>query len=1393
MKKEKIGGTKNPLMYDPFGDVDKDRVPNVLDCNPTNPMEHGLWDWVKARVVTPIYQKVYTPIIKPPLVSTQRVVQRTIRQYVPSVSYTRAATRRAAVRRYVERKPVEIVRKLKKRIPEKEKLAMFAIKRAPIGMVSTHLIKQLPQFRKLKPEVVTLRIPTVVPGRMGLLAGAEAVTPVLREKVITPISRGYEKVQDIKIGRPFEYVRELKKGIREGYETSKRKGEVHPLEDILKGEEVYHRRITEPVSTWIGGERAKEKIEQEKRASEAYKLSESFIKPEWIQPSGKILLPTKLKTEVISVRDDVARLEKYAKSKGWQEPSGMFAYPDTSEGRDWAKDYKTTLSIQEKFVTPDRYYKEEFFEFTPEAQKYVEAYKTYETEEERTKGLPKPKPTRQFIRGAGELAVGLPGFFVFTIPRISAETAISPKAAPGKLYGFGKMFYGFAKEEPYRAAGSVAAMVLGGRAIRAAKAKTYNIPVQMRGVKPFIGEPSLLGKIIGRKYHPTLSARPLTKTELSAGVFREKMPYFHGTSQSFIETIKKGGGIEVSPRAGITDIEASLFLGAPKRPYIPFAKPIKTIRVKTGSIKGVSGLKDYVHKGVKPSTKVEIPYDVYARSVLKTIKKPSTKLTDLIKKQETIKKEIGKELLPSRKTKLRGRVEYLGEQINRQAIKEFGVKTRVFESPGAFLEWKTIPKKPSPKLTEMSLELEKLIVKMEKGTKIEHTKAAKYRDVLDSTRWKWRFERTKPKYKEAKVKVEAKIKEVMTEKELKRMDFLKDKIENLGLKEIEEAGLEAKAAVPTKAIMGTKWKGQTEWEYTVSPGTEFYPLESFRGSLYGKFGIQKGKYKIYDPMSDQFVEVLQVSEKAPRGFGLPKKIYKEQLKSFSKEEIQILKRLEPREATRYIAGHKLTKFLAEEDIPIQKGKVNFGEIKSIPKRSARSLEEYFEKYPGEYRIRGSIVERTQLGAKKIPGDVDTAIANPRVVANDLANIIRKTSGRKVKIKVYKDPTGTFGGTRFEVLTQIKGKYVTSFDVSSLRGHLGKVIAGKYKPMATSSVGKGNLLMEQLGEQLTRRAESVFRPGKGKLVHKIGPEAAGRLTRLKDIPKFEEMAIEMIKRGKKAHPAKLKKYQQAEEWLDVALGRKKAKFDVKTEISKIERIKPEKVEPLRPTIRKPIFDLEDIYKRITEKKPKKLTLREHEKIAKLKSELEDAQKKGDIIKVSRLEGSISRLRYTPREYLPIRPIPFLTAGIGLRELPRKGRVKVVSPERLFGISVRREERLHEKVEVRETVRVREERQREFDRVIERIVGRQRRGKREEKAERRIERGRERYKEEGRKRERKTEKVKTLKIIRGEEPLKRFFRRKDDEEPKKLRREPWAAIQTSVKNPIMSADDLIKKML
>ena len=197
-KKDKKGEDRirNALQFSPFSDIDRDGVPNILDCQPTNPLEHGFWDWMewakwaklakwaKSRVKTS-----YRPIIRTALVSTRRTAQRITRQYAPAVSLRRVVEGRAVVERHIKHKHAELVKEVKKYIPEKREIAKIAIetiKVAPVGLVSKEVIKRLPELKKIKP--IVQRVVEFEKKRSPGLIAAQ----IVKEKILPPIRKGYE-------------------------------------------------------------------------------------------------------------------------------------------------------------------------------------------------------------------------------------------------------------------------------------------------------------------------------------------------------------------------------------------------------------------------------------------------------------------------------------------------------------------------------------------------------------------------------------------------------------------------------------------------------------------------------------------------------------------------------------------------------------------------------------------------------------------------------------------------------------------------------------------------------------------------------------------------------------------------------------------------------------------------------------------------------------------------------------------------------------------------------------------------------------------------------------------------------------------------------------------------
>ena len=51
MTTKKVGRKKNPLSFNPFGDTDKDGVPNITDCDPLDPTRDGFFGDLARRAM----------------------------------------------------------------------------------------------------------------------------------------------------------------------------------------------------------------------------------------------------------------------------------------------------------------------------------------------------------------------------------------------------------------------------------------------------------------------------------------------------------------------------------------------------------------------------------------------------------------------------------------------------------------------------------------------------------------------------------------------------------------------------------------------------------------------------------------------------------------------------------------------------------------------------------------------------------------------------------------------------------------------------------------------------------------------------------------------------------------------------------------------------------------------------------------------------------------------------------------------------------------------------------------------------------------------------------------------------------------------------------------------
>lgn len=172
---------------DPFGDYDRDSVINLMDCQPFNPLEHGLLGdtktFIMSRVIRPTYQRAQPYVsayaqrvsmgVSTAGATAQRYTQQYAQRYKPTVSYDRAAERRRAAIEAIKRKK----RRALERMPSKRKIA-GTIKRPPVMRIyrDSSIVSKPISF-------------TGTPGQMGLLMGAKATLPFWRYTV--------EKAKDV--------------------------------------------------------------------------------------------------------------------------------------------------------------------------------------------------------------------------------------------------------------------------------------------------------------------------------------------------------------------------------------------------------------------------------------------------------------------------------------------------------------------------------------------------------------------------------------------------------------------------------------------------------------------------------------------------------------------------------------------------------------------------------------------------------------------------------------------------------------------------------------------------------------------------------------------------------------------------------------------------------------------------------------------------------------------------------------------------------------------------------------------------------------------------------------------------------------------------------------------
>lgn len=174
--------------------------------------------------------------------------------------------------------------------------------------------------------------------------------------------------------------------------------------------------------------------------------------------------------------------------------------------------------------------------------------------------------------------------------------------------------------------------------------------------------------------------------------------------------------------------------------------------------------------------------------------------------------------------------------------------------------------------------------------------------------------------------------------------------------------------------------------------------------------------------------------------------------------------------------------------------VDFADIARMPERSAEAVKAWFEKNAKDVKVYGSFADWVQTkGIKGMwkPNDLDLNVMpkgklTPESAATELAGIIRRTSGETVRAR----------GGKVEIYRE--GEWIKVADIH-FEGEFGKL---PYEWSPKKPVTIDGIPFERLGEQMFRRGEQIVNPGVGMARGLMGPEAAKRPWRLKDIYRFE---------------------------------------------------------------------------------------------------------------------------------------------------------------------------------------------------------------------------------------------------------------------------------------------------
>lgn len=218
--------------------------------------------------------------------------------------------------------------------------------------------------------------------------------------------------------------------------------------------------------------------------------------------------------------------------------------------------------------------------------------------------------------------------------------------------------------------------------------------------------------------------------------------------------------------------------------------------------------------------------------------------------------------------------------------------------------------------------------------------------------------------------------------------------------------------------------------------------------------------------------------------------------------------LNPAELERYDAGMRLITSLHKVKPPTPVG-LDLGDVKNLPKSSADAVKSWLVYNADKVRLYGSLVDWLYTKDHR-PNDIDIAIARPKAATEELAEIIKETSGKDARVQKYRNIPDSY-------MILVDGEVAVDTHPMSVYE---QKMPYQWKAMQPAVMVDG-IPTESLGEQLMKRGVQLLNPGIGiEGRGQIGPKAAQRTWREKDIPRMEAVARVLIREANKQGKLKL---------------------------------------------------------------------------------------------------------------------------------------------------------------------------------------------------------------------------------------------------------------------------------